>query len=293
MFATVFAAALPLWVPAIPSAVLAPELDCTSLLNPDQRAKRFEINIAFRLASGKEPEAGPDGAQSGIGSPIGTPQEAADKLAWVFGLRGYGYHRDGTKITLLDYQGDPIIGIRVWSQGHKDEKEFVPQLAVRWVPRVPPKYNWAILGPAPRSGPPLARMASSLFAGTVAAVAAPEIDFASLPKDCKEPRVLTLWVYLRMASSGEKAFILFPSHFGGRAPWTAHDARQSSVVVLEDWFELRQEGLRLGVVRYTKKTDTGQVTSDPVVGLAVRSNGPVPALQWTWRPGIRDLFRGK
>lgn len=288
MFVTVLVTTLHVGVPAIPPAVLAPELDFASLQNPDQRAKSFSIYMAFRLASGTELESSEDGAQMGIPA-LGTPQEAADLAAWFFGRQGIRYRQDGTKITLFDIKGDRITGIRVWCKGNKKEQMFVPQLTVRWVLRVPPKVTWAFLGPAPRGGPLMGRAAAGLFAGVMGTVAAPEIDFTTLPKECREPRVLHLWVYPRLASGAVK--IIHADNHSDPFPGSPGAVRQG-ILTFEHLYEMRvaDSGSIALLRRFTPK-DTGVLDYDPVVGLAVRSNGPVPALRWTLRPEYRDLFR--
>ena len=268
---------------SVPPVALAPQLDFASIPPLERRAPRLSVEIEVRLTSGEVRETGTTVGRQ-------DPQYVCDKMAGWFGSQVWNYRQEGLKLTLFAVEGERIVSIRARLKGPEELGGIVCPLAVRWVPRVPPKPNWVFLGPAPHTGAPLARMASSLYAGTVAGVAAPELDFSVIPKDCKELRVLHLWVYARLAS-GKVEIIHSSSRDPSRMPF---DVRAAAIDDFNRWFAMRlADSGGVALLEYLERPGDGQVISDPVVGLYIESNGPVPALRWTWRPGIRDLFRGK
>jgi len=289
MFAMLLAAGV--W--SAPSAALAPQLDFESIPAPPFPGPQFPnyrygFDVYVRTASGKEDVTGIGNAETRLKYCDGMVRLCVNKV--------WGYHRpDDLKLTLLDVQGDPIVGIRVETyakDGKGNQLPVVPKLAVRWVPRVVPKVTLLELAPAPSGGAPLARVASGLFVAAVAVVAAPELDCAALPDGKDRPRIYGIYVCSRLAS-GKRHWM---------ALWGSNDPPACLKNDAAYWFgtcenfNIRTDPLtlRVGVLEHRELDKNGAVTkTDPVVGLYIESNGPPPALRWTWRPGIRDLFRGK
>lgn len=269
---------------AVPPAALTPQFDFASLPPPGQRAKSFAIDIEVRLASGNVEEYG-------LGVGAATAQEACDDTARWFGAFGWGYHLDGLKLTLVDVRGDPVVGVTVRSKGPVGGTDFVPQLAVNWVARTPPKVTWTYLAPAGRGGPSLPRGLGSMFSGAVSAVAAPELDFAGLPDAGKGPRLSYIWLHTRLAS-GRWASRHLDWQDGGRGHLRAQAPR-----LLDTWYDLKCDplGTKLGLLEFFHETGENgfKADGDRVVGLTVEANGPTPTIGWTLRPEARKLLNLK
>jgi hypothetical protein len=229
--------------------------------------------------------------------PDNTPESICDEFARGLGRFGWAYKLEGLKLTLFDFADDPIVSIRVRVVGQDADRNpvFVPGLVCRWVPRVPPKITRTHLTPVAAGGKPFARAAGGAFTAAIATVAAPEFDFATLPDDQKRPRIYYMRFHAQIASNRTIAgysglCFCIDGHNGPR-----EHIRGQCLIHLDNFYHYRTDALdlRVALFSYPVKDVDGTVKHDPVVGLVVESNGPPPALRWTFRPAVRELLKQK
>ncbi len=209
-------------------------------------------------------------------------------------------------MTLFDVAGDSIVGFRVVVEKKDPEDQGAAcryAQTVRWVPRVLPKIARVELQPAPRVGKPLARAACGALAATVASVAAPEFDFDTIPGVDKRPRVYYLRVYPRLASGQDDGnyigYVLLYDLPQGNDPddpdRRKEVLRKNYAYHADRWFDVLAlpGNLRVAMLDYRCEVGDRNGQKDPVVGLTVETNGPVPGLRWTFRPEVRKLLKLK
>ena len=254
---------------ALVPLLFAPQVEFSQPAPIEQRAKLCQVKFVATLASGKSSE------DLGISvSRSDSAVEVCDGFARVCAILWATFHQDQSRLTLFDYEGDPIIGLKVVVvPTTPNDPGILPQVTVRWVPRVPPRIARVELQPAPRGAAPLARVASGAFAAAVTTVAAPEIDFGTIPKADKWPRVYYIRFHTRLASG------LFEEDYPGH-----------------DWVcDVPSAAIRTGASG--QRMCSGRTTSTgPTSGSTWRSQEP-PGGCWTTDagrgPGREDRPRGR
>ncbi|MBY0513139.1 MAG: hypothetical protein K2P78_04415 [Gemmataceae bacterium] len=236
-------------LPALGSLLLAPALDFSTVLAPGARPGDH-VAIFLDLVNGQVEETGVSYG------PRSTPQDAADMWAWHVGIRHGRYRQDGLRVTVYEWSGIAVVGIRVTS--------LLPSPTVRWVPR------------ATRPAPALVRLTPrGNTLGLLGVARAPEVDFADIPVPAGQPRVFHLWLTLDRAD-GRVATVVIGCTRGVTPAELAEAASRE--------FEARGIGyLQRGPARLSVLDHEGV----PVNGIAIESSGPVPRLGWAIRPGLR------
>ncbi|MBY0459184.1 MAG: hypothetical protein K2V38_17755 [Gemmataceae bacterium] len=277
-------------VTAAPHAFFAPELDFSSVPAPADRPKFYRITIEALLASGQTEKTG----FLTTDDPAGKLCEQAARWCENNDLR---MRLDRLKLTLLDVEGDPIVGLKVSAVGTDEFGNSAPLAppTLRWVRRpAPPKVTWTYLAAGPRGSGLLGRATAGAFAAAVTAVAAPELDFSSLPDGKDRPQVYSVFVYPRLASGDyrEKPFHSF-------RVWGDDRPLVSMFNNCHHWgdyaYEMRTDvkRLRIALLDYVQPAEDGTPRRDRVVGLTIESNGPAPKVRWTLRPEVREMLDKK
>jgi hypothetical protein len=278
--------------------LFAPQIDFSMQPPGPQRVKSCQVRFVARLASGKSENLERELGQRE--SPLGM----CDEFARIGAIKFWTFHQDGTKLTLFDVEGDPIVDLQVVVEKSDPKDQGVPPAAlVQWVPRVVPKIARAELQPAIRGGNPLALATSGAVTAAVTSVAVPEIDFDTIPDAEKRPRVYYLRFHTRLASGKyEENYIGRVDIYDVRQGKAPDDPERRKEVLrknyayhAETWFDVLAEpgNLRVAMLDYRCEEGERNGQKDPVVGLRVETNGPVPKVRWTLRPEVRKLLKMK
>ena len=271
-------------------AAFVPQLDYSFVPPPHARPPFYVNDAEVRLASGAVETF------HRVSAPP-TAEQICDAEAREFERGGWAIELNGLRLTLLDFKGDPVVGIRTQATGIDKEGNRVELRGpvVRWVRRTPPRpFVTTSLFPGPAGAGTLGRTAAHAFVAAVTTVAAPELDFGALPDGKDRPQVYSVWV-LPLLASGD-----YEDKAGcALRIWANKHAKE--VVLgqcargMEHHYSLQYDatGLRMALLEYVWRGDDEALRRDRVVGLAVESNGPPPAIRWALRPEVRDALNRK